>query len=178
MNEENENQPAPLETESASPEQRHHRPRRRFPRRRYRGDRFRRDNSEESPNSSSANADNIGGDVSVDTLDQPGQAGRGGAEGTSETGEQVQVEPEFGDGIIEISGKGFGFLRDPKRNFVQTPQDIFVTPEIVRRFALRDGMWINGEIRRGSRGPQLTKLVTINGEEPAKYQGLSPFEEL
>src|SRR6266550_9505689 len=64
------------------------------------------------------------------------------------------------------------------RNFVQTPQDIFVTPEIVRRFALRDGMWINGEIRRGSRGPQLTKLVTINGEEPAKYQGLRPFEEL
>ena len=44
-------------------------------------------------------------------------------------------EPEFGEGIIEISGKGFGFLRDAKRNFVQTPQDIFVTPEIVRRFA-------------------------------------------
>jgi transcription termination factor Rho len=48
----------------------------------------------------------------------------------------------------------------------------------VRRFALRDGMWINGEIRRGSRGPQLTKLVTINSEEPTKYQGLRPFEEL
>ena len=39
-------------------------------------------------------------------------------------------------------------------------------------------MWINGEIRRGSRGPQLTKLMTINGEEPTKYQGLRPFEEL
>ena len=74
MNEENENQPAPLETESASPEQRHPRPRRRFPRRRYRGDRFRPDNSEESPNSSSANADNAGGDVAVETLDQPGTA--------------------------------------------------------------------------------------------------------
>ncbi len=178
MNEENEKQPAPLETESASPEQRHPRPRRRFPRRRYRGDRFRPDNSEESRNSSPANANNAGGDVAVETLDQPGTAGREAAEGARETGEQVQVEPEFGEGIIEISGKGFGFLRDPKRNFVQTPQDIFVTPEIVRRFALRDGMWINGEIRRGSRGPQLTKLVTINGEEPAKYQGLRPFEEL
>jgi transcription termination factor Rho len=178
MNEENENQPAPLETESASTEQRHHRPRRRFPRRRYRGDRFRRDNSEESPDSSSTNANNAGGDVAVETLDQPGTTGRETAEGVSESGEQVQVEPEFGEGIIEISGKGFGFLRDPKRNFVQTPQDIFVTPEIVRRFALRDGMWINGEIRRGSRGPQLTKLLTINGEEPPKYQGLRPFEEL
>ena len=83
-----------------------------------------------------------------------------------ENAEQGGGEPEFGEGIIEISGKGFGFLRDPKRNFVQTPQDIFVTPEIVRRFGLRDGMWINGETRRGNRGPQLTKLTTINGEDP------------
>jgi len=87
-------------------------------------------------------------------------------------------EPEFGDGIIEISGKGFGFLRDGKRNFVQTPQDIFVTPEIVRRFNLRDGMWIHGETRRGNRGPQLTKLLKVNDEEPTKYSGLRPFEEL
>src|SRR5512132_776137 len=178
MNEENENQPAPLETESASPEQRHHRPRRRFPRRRYRGDRFRRDNSEESPNSSSTNADNAGGDVAVETLDQPGTTGRETAEGVSESGEQVQVEPEYGEGVIEISGKGFGFLRDPKRNFVQTPQDIFVTPEIIRRFALRDGMWIQGETRRGNRGPQLTRLLKINDEEPTKYRDLPAFEEL
>ena len=172
MNEENENQSAPLETESAGPEQRHNRPRRRFQRRRYRGDRFRRDNSEESPNSSSTNADKSGADVAVETLDQPAAAsGRELVERASETSEPVQTEPEFGEGIIEISGKGFGFLRDPKRNFVQTPQDIFVTPEIVRRFALRDGMWINGEIRRGSRGPQLTKLVTINSEEPHEISG-------
>src|SRR5437764_14478878 len=109
MNEENENQPAPLETQSASPEQRHHRPRRRFPRRRYRGDRFRRDNSEESPNSSSTNADNAGGDVAVEILDQPRAAGREAAESVSESSEQVQIEPEFGEGIIEISGKGLGF---------------------------------------------------------------------
>jgi transcription termination factor Rho len=77
------------------------------------------------------------------------------------------------------SAKGLSkFLRDPKRNFVQTPQDIFVTPEIVRRFGLRDGMWIHGETRRGNRGPQLTKLTTINAEEPTKYANLRPFEEL
>src|SRR6266481_6959142 len=175
MNEENENQPAPLETQSASPEQRHHRPRRRFPRRRFRGDRFRRDNSEESPNSSSTNADK---DVAVETLDQPASGGARETVEGGEASESVQTEPEFGEGIIEISGKGFGFLRDAKRNFVQTPQDIFVTPEIVRRFGLRDGMWIYGETRRGNRGPQLIKLLTINGEEPPKYQGLRPFEEL
>src|SRR6266536_2464038 len=180
MNEENEDQPVPLETESTKPEQRQHRSRRRFPRRRYRdrGERFRHGNSEESPNSSSTNADAANPDVGVEILERPAPAGRESAEGSAESGEQIQTEPEFGEGIIEISGKGFGFLRDPKRNFVQTPQDIFVTPEIVRRFALRDGMWIYGETRRGSRGPQLVKLLTINSEEPAKYQGLRPFEEL
>src|SRR5258707_13028646 len=116
--------------------------------------------------------------IDVEIFGGPALGGREGAEAGAEGGEQVQAEPEFGEGIIEISGKGFGFLRDAKRNFVQTPQDIFVTPEIVRRFGLRDGMWIYGETRRGSRGPQLVKLLTINGEEPTKYQGLRPFEEL
>ncbi len=96
----------------------------------------------------------------------------------SENGEQQPQQLDPGEGIIEISGKGFGFLRDPKRNFVQTPQDIFVTPEIVRRFALRDGMWIEGETRRGNRGPQLVRLNKINADDPPKYQGLRPFEEL
>src|SRR5439155_11772432 len=144
---------------------------------RDRGDRFRRDNSEESPNSSTS-ADVAGPNVGVETLDRPASGSGEAVGGAVETGEQVQTEPEFGEGIIEISGKGFGFLRDPKRNFVQTPQDIFVTPEIVRRFALRDGMWIYGETRRGNRGPQLVKLLRINGDEPTKYQGLRPFEEL
>jgi len=95
-----------------------------------------------------------------------------------QNGEQPPREPEYGEGIIEISGKGFGFLRDAKRNFVQTPHDIFVTPEIVRRFQLRDGMWVYGETRRGNRGPQLIRLLKINDEEPTKYQDLRPFEEL
>ena len=118
--------------------------------------------------------------------DDRGDRGEGGDRGDrgdsrqdgSPNGERVPEELEFGEGIIEISGKGFGFLRDPKRNFVQTPQDIFVTPEIVRRFALRDGMWVQGETRRGNRGPQLMRLNKINDDEPTKYQGLTPFEEL
>jgi transcription termination factor Rho len=179
MEQENENQPPletenqsrPQETDSASVDQRRRRPRRRFPRRRYYGNRN----------------DNFGSSYQENSRDYAPSPSDGGnpAEADSqqtstetENGEQTQAEPEFGEGIIEISGKGFGFLRDPKRNFVQTPQDIFVTPEIVRRFALRDGMWIHGETRRGNRGPQLTKLLTINGDEPAKYQGLRPFEEL
>jgi transcription termination factor Rho len=92
--------------------------------------------------------------------------------------EVPRYDPVFGEGLIEVSGKGFGFLRDPKRNYVQSPQDIFVTPEVVRKHALRDGFWIKGEVRRGSRGPQLFRLVLINGEDPDKYRNLPVFEEL
>jgi transcription termination factor Rho len=92
--------------------------------------------------------------------------------------ETPRFDPVFGEGLIEVSGKGFGFLRDPKRNYVQSPQDIFVTPEVVRKHALRDGLWIKGEVRRGSRGPQLFKLLLINGEDPDKYRNLPVFEEL
>jgi transcription termination factor Rho len=94
------------------------------------------------------------------------------------TAEAPKYEPVFGEGLIEVSGKGFGFLRDPKRNYTQSPQDIFVTPEVVRKHALRDGLWIKGEIRRGSRGPQLFKLTQINGEDPDQYRNLPVFEEL
>lgn len=92
--------------------------------------------------------------------------------------EPTRPEPVYGEGLIEVSGKGFGFLRDPKRNYVQSPQDIFVTPEVVRKHALRDGLWIKGEIRRGSRGSQLFRLTEINEEHPDRYRNLPVFEEL
>jgi transcription termination factor Rho len=92
---------------------------------------------------------------------------------------QPQEPPQYGEGIIEVSGKGFGFLRDAKRNFVQNPQDIFVTPEIVRKFSLRDGQWVKGEIRRGNRGPQLFRLTSVNGSESAEeVKNYIPFEDL
>src|SRR5881392_1389831 len=81
MNEENENQPAPLEAESASTEQRQHRPRRRYPRRRYRdrSNRFGSDNfndsSNDAPNSSPATADPATGSVGVETLDRSASGG-------------------------------------------------------------------------------------------------------
>jgi len=86
--------------------------------------------------------------------------------------------PVYAEGIVEVSGKGFGFLREPKRNFSQSNNDIFVTPEVVRRHSLRDGMWIKGEIRKGSRGPQLYKLNEIEGGSPDRFDTLPVFEEL
>src|SRR5581483_3490295 len=86
--------------------------------------------------------------------------------------------PEYAEGIVEVSGKGFGFLRDQKRGFVQNPADVFVTPEIVRQYNLRDGQWVKGEVRRGNRGAQLFRLSEINGETPDKAQNTPAFEEL
>ena len=84
----------------------------------------------------------------------------------------------IGEGIVEISGKGFGFIRDPKRGFAQHPNDIFVTPEFVRRYNLRDGQWVTGEIRRSGRGSQLHKIITLNGDDPEKCKMLPAFDEL
>ena len=69
--------------------------------------------------------------------------------------------PSYAEGIIEVSGKGFGFLREARRNFAQSQNDVFVTPEVVRKHGLRDGMKIKGETRRGSRGLQLFRLIGI-----------------
>ena len=82
------------------------------------------------------------------------------------------------EGLLEISGKGFGFLRIPERGYKPSPKDVFVTPEIVRRFGLRDGLWVKCEARMGGRGPQLTELKSINGLRPDAYVTLPMFEEL
>ena len=202
MSEESDNQ-QPLETAPASAG-RPRRPRRRFPRRQGGGGGQRPPRGEGGDRNDSNSGTN-GGDfgqsgsghepgpqeraVGYDQV-PPASVGDGeghGAErgfrdgdrgGNFDGAEQPPVELEFGEGVIEISGKGFGFLREAKRNFIQAPQDIFVTPEIVRRFGLRDGMWVQGETRRGNRGPQLMRLNKINDDEPTKYQGLRPFEEL
>src|SRR3981189_3376759 len=172
MSEENDNQPSPqTDTQSDRPR----RPRRRFPRR-HSGPRDRGPQEQQQRGDLNGPGERVESSVADDTGGAP-RANEGdqrdetrGDGGPSQNGE-IEREPEYGDGVIEISGKGFGFLRDAKRNFVQTPNDIFVTPEIVRRFALRDGMWIYGETRRGSRGPQLVNLLTIHGEAPAQHKG-------
>ncbi|XHR30146.1 MAG: transcription termination factor Rho [Chthoniobacteraceae bacterium] len=87
-------------------------------------------------------------------------------------------EPVYAEGLVEVSGKGFGFLRDPKRGYSQHPSDVFVTPEVCRRYALRDGTWIKGEIRRGNRGPQLYRLTEIEGEDPETIHNVPMFDEL
>ena len=88
------------------------------------------------------------------------------------------AEPVESEGIVEISPKGFGFLREKGRNFNQSPKDVFITPEIVRINGLRDGLWVKCISKEGVRGPQLIELLEINGKKPEEYLNLPYFEEL
>jgi transcription termination factor Rho len=89
-------------------------------------------------------------------------------------------EDEIGEaeGLVEVSGKGFGFLRDAQRGFTQHPSDVFVTPELCRTYNLRDGQWVKGQTRRGNRGAQLFKITELNGDSPDLAPTLPAFDEL
>lgn len=86
--------------------------------------------------------------------------------------------PEAAEGILELSPKGYGFLRQRDRAYAQHPMDCFVPPEFIRKYGLREGMAIKGEQRRGHRGPQLTEIAEVNKRAPEAMRDLPLFEEL
>lgn len=106
----------------------------------------------------------------------PGDPANGEGAGQSQPAEDL--EPVFEEGIVDVSGKGFGFLRKEDVNYDPSHTDTFITPEVVRNYNLRDGMRIRGQIRQGHRGPQLFKLTELEGEDPEPYKNLPVFEEL
>lgn len=87
----------------------------------------------------------------------------------------------YGRGVLEILPDGFGFLRSPHYNYLPCPEDIYVSPSQIRRFALRTGDWVEGEIRAPKdkeRFFALLKVDRINDQEPEKSRGKIPFENL
>lgn len=82
------------------------------------------------------------------------------------------------NGMLELAPKGFGFLRVPTKNFEQARDDVFVTPETIRKFNLRLGQWIRGFYQEGPRGPQLVEITTINDMPPEQAAKLPHFDEL
>jgi transcription termination factor Rho len=82
------------------------------------------------------------------------------------------------EGYCEIAGKGFGFIRDPKRFFQSHPNDVFVTPETVKRFGLRDGQWLKVEAKKSSRGMQIHRLLTVNDQPPDAVKTWPSYEDL
>jgi transcription termination factor Rho len=89
--------------------------------------------------------------------------------------------PIYGVGVLETLQDGFGFLRSPESNYLPGPDDIYVSPSQVKRFGLRTGDTIDGQIRApkdGERYFALVKVNTINFDEPEKTRQRINFDNL
>jgi transcription termination factor Rho len=86
-----------------------------------------------------------------------------------------------GEGVLEILPEGYGFLRSPDWNYLYGPDDIYVSPSQIKRFDLRTGDTILGQVRppkEGERYLALLKVETVNGEEPEKAKHRVAFDNL
>ena len=86
-----------------------------------------------------------------------------------------------GGGVLEVLQDGFGFLRAPEANYLPGPDDIYISPQQIRRFGLRTGDTIDGPIRApkdNERYFALLKVNTINFEEPEKARHKVHFDNL
>jgi len=87
----------------------------------------------------------------------------------------------FGEGVLEILPDGFGFLRSPNYNYLPGPDDIYVSPSQIRKFDLRTGDMIAGQVRPPKEGEKyfaLLKVETINGDDPEKIKDKLFFDNL
>jgi transcription termination factor Rho len=94
----------------------------------------------------------------------------------AEDGEEI-----VGQGTIEVLQDGFGFLRSPEANYLAGPDDIYVSPNQVRKWGLRTGDTVEGEIRApkdGERYFALTKLITVNYDDPDAVRHRTNFDNL
>ncbi|MDD5565870.1 MAG: transcription termination factor Rho [Candidatus Omnitrophica bacterium] len=97
---------------------------------------------------------------------------------------QAQAEKEglmFGEGILEILPEGFGFLRSPNYNYLPCPDDIYVSPSQIRKFDLRTGDTVSGQIRPPKEGEKyfaLLKVEAVNFENPEEAKEKVLFDNL
>ena len=87
----------------------------------------------------------------------------------------------MGSGVVEVLLDGFGFLRSPDANYLPGPDDIYVSPSQIRRFGLRTGDTVEGQIRSpkdGERYFALLKVNTINFDDPDKVRHKVHFDNL
>lgn len=86
-----------------------------------------------------------------------------------------------GEGVIEVLQDGFGFLRSPEANYLPGPDDIYVSPAQVKRFSLRTGDTVEGEIRAPKEGERyfaLVKVSKLNFDEPDSVRHRINFDNL
>jgi transcription termination factor Rho len=84
------------------------------------------------------------------------------------------------DGVLELHPKGYGFLRDPKKNYVAQESDPFVPSSLVEKYRLREGVMIRGDVGQGVRnqGPRLKEVELIDSLSPEDYSHVKNFDEL
>ncbi len=87
----------------------------------------------------------------------------------------------IGEGVLEILPDGFGFLRSPNYNYLPGPDDIYISPSQIKKFALKTGDTVGGQMRPPKENEKyfaLLKVEKVNNESPEKIQSRVPFEEL
>ncbi len=87
----------------------------------------------------------------------------------------------FGEGVLEVLPDGFGFLRSPNYNYLPSPDDIYVSPSQIRRFALRTGDTVTGQVRPPKEGEKyfaLLKVEAINHRPPEEGKDRILFDNL
>jgi transcription termination factor Rho len=87
----------------------------------------------------------------------------------------------YGEGVLEILPDGFGFLRSPEYSYLPCPDDIYISPSQIRRFGLRNGHVVQGQIRppkESERYFALLRVEAINGEDPERITEVTNFEDL
>ncbi len=87
----------------------------------------------------------------------------------------------YGEGVLEVLQDGFGFLRSPESNYLAGPDDIYISPSQIRRFALRTGDTVEGQIRSPKSGERyfaLLKVNNVNFDDPEKVRHRINFDNL
>ena len=87
----------------------------------------------------------------------------------------------FGEGVLEILPDGFGFLRSPDYSYMPSPDDIYISPSQIRRFGMRTGQVVQGQIRPPKENEKyfaMLRVETIGGEDPQTASERPHFDEL
>ncbi len=90
-------------------------------------------------------------------------------------------EEVLGDGVLDILQEGYGFLRSANDSYVSGPDDIYVSPNQIRRFNLSTGDLVTGKIRAPKKGEKyfaLVKVIEVNEDEPENIRNRVPFSSL
>lgn len=87
----------------------------------------------------------------------------------------------FSQGVLEVLSDGYGFLRSADYNYLPSPDDIYVSPSQIKRFSLRTGDHVSGQVRppkEGERFFALLRVEAVNGKDPEEIRGRTLFDNL